>query len=289
MRSSRVFAIARREWRETVGNKSFLVVSLLVPAMMVLLTLVPGWIAARNGMQRLPDAEGAQAQGYLVALMLIIFLFLGVTTQSQALLRSVMEERGNRMVEILLSSVRPIELLTGKMVGYAAVSVTQFMVWLLSAVALSAFLGMPSMLRVLMAAGVRITVVFVACYAVGYLIYASLYTVLASIISAEREANLYQQFFALLLVSPFIITLSLAGHPNDPTVVHLTWVPILAPSLLLLRSAFAPVPIWTIAGALAVSAATGVVILALAARLFRSTTLLATRRTTWREMWRGRA
>ncbi len=285
MRSNRVFAIAKREWRETVRNKSFLVVSLLVPAMMVMLTLVPGWIAMRNGMPRIPETDSAQAQGYLVALLLIIFLFLGVTSQSQALLRSVMEERGNRMVEILLSSVRPIELLSGKMVGYAAVSATQFFVWLVSAVALSAFFGLPSLLRVLMTAGLRITVVFVACYAVGYLIYASLYTVLASIVSAEREASLYQQLFALLLVLPFIVTMSLAGHPNDPAVVHLTWVPVLAPSLLLLRSAFAPVPAWTVIGALAVSAATGLLTLALAARLFRAATLLATRRTPWKEIW----
>ena len=274
-----------REWRETVGNRSFLVVSLLVPASMVALSLLPGWIAQRNGIGPMSGTESLLAQRFVVALVLIIFLFLGVTTQSQALLRSVLEERGNRMIEVLLSSVRPIELLTGKVIGYAAVSLTQFTVWLVSALALSALLGYPSLLRTLGAAGVRVSLVFLACYAVGYLMYASLYTVLASIVSAEREAQLYQQLFALLLVTPFVVTIALAGHPDDATATHLTWFPLLTPTLLLLRSAFGPVPLATIAGSLTVSAATALLILAIAARLFRSTTLLASRRLNWKAIW----
>ncbi|MEP6691381.1 MAG: ABC transporter permease [Gemmatimonadaceae bacterium] len=285
MRRARVRAIALREWRETVFNKSFLVVSLLVPGLMVGVSLLPGWIATRQGIEQMPDNAVRAGGPQLLALLLMIFLFLGVTSQSQALLRSVMEERSSRMVEVLLSSIEPLELLVGKIIGYAAVSMTQFMVWIGAGFALSAVLGMPPLLRLLGSAGPRMTLLFLSCYAVGYLIYASLYTLLASVVSAEREAYLYQQLFALVLVSPFVITIALVANPAGATARQLTWVPLFTPTMLLMRAALGEVPMPVIAGSLTTGALTSAVLLVIASRLFRGTTLLAVRRVPLRDVW----
>jgi ABC-2 type transport system permease protein len=279
-----VSAVARREWVAMVHNRSFLILSLMVPAIMIGLTLLPAIIARRQGVE-MPSIDFTGKQ-FLVGLLLVVFLFLGVSTQSQALLRSILEERGNRMLEILLSSIDPLELLYGKIIGYALIALTQFGVWLLAALALSRILGMPFVIRFFQAAGWDMLPLFLACYGAGYLLYASLYAIVASVIGAEREAILYQQLLALALVLPFVLTVSLGANINDPLARELTWIPFMTPTLLLLRSVYEPLSPWTVVGSLALTLATAAVALVLAARLFNGASLLSSKRMGWVAAWR---
>ncbi len=130
---------------------------------------------------------------------------------------------------------------------------------------------------------------FVICYLVGYLLYASIYAIIGAVIGAEREAGLYQQLLSLVLVFPIAITLSLVARPGDPLAERLTWIPLVTPTLVLLRSAVSQISTAEIVGSLSLSVVTGFLLLLLAARLFRGFTLLSGRRLGWAEAWRGAA
>lgn len=282
-----MWATLVREWSETVRNRTFLMVSLVIPAFMLGITIIPAYISG--------DPGDAATRGELLAnrfvagVVLVILLFLGITSQAQALLRSVLEERGNRMMEVILSSVDPLELLLGKIAGYAAVAITQLALWIGTALVLSRLTGLPLVLQLLEAAGARTLVLFVVCYLVGYLLYASVYAIIGAVIGAEREAGLYQQLLSLVLVFPIAVTLSLVTRPGDVLAERLTWIPLITPTLVLLRSAVSSISMTEIVGSLAVTLLTAFALLALAARLFRGFTLLSARKLGWADAWRGSA
>jgi len=283
-RLSRVRAIAVREWRDAVMTRSFMVVSVLLPGMMLGLAVLPMFLA--EGTAPSPSDE-LLANRYMLGLLLVLLLFLGVAAQSQALLRSVMEERGSRMMEILLSSITPLELLLGKLFGYCAVALTQLAVWVAAGVAMAQLFGLSSTLRFISGAGTGTWILFLCCYAVGYLLFASIYAAVGAITVAEREANLYQQLLAITLMVPFVASAALASNPQSAIVAQLTWIPFLAPTLLLLRWAFGAVTMPEIVGSLSLALLVALGALVLAARIFRGAALLSARRLTWRDAWRA--
>ncbi|MFN2397686.1 MAG: ABC transporter permease [Gemmatimonadaceae bacterium] len=286
LRFTRVRAVAMREWMETVRNRTFLLISLIIPGMMLGMMVLPGVLLERRGIS-VPPTDSLFANQTTLGLVLVVFLFLGITSQAQALLRSVIEERGNRMIEVILSSIHPLELLLGKIIGYAAVAATQFAFWLVSGAALSKVAGLPFAMRFYQNAGWETLILFAACYAAGYLLYASIYATVGAVLGGEREAVLYQQLLGLVLIAPLVVTAALAGEPGDVLVQRLTWFPLMTPTLVLLRSAFNAITISEIAGSLTLTAITALLMLSLAARFFRGTTLLSSRRMTWREAWRA--
>jgi ABC-2 type transport system permease protein len=282
---ARVRVIAFREWRDAVHSRSFVIVSLLLPAMMLALAALPVYLAGEAAGPASPS-DAALANRFTLGLLLVLLLFLGIASQSQALLRSVMEERSTRMMEMLLSSVTPLELLLGKLAGYCAVALAQLAIWVVSGVVLTRIAGLSAALRFVAAAGIGTGVLFLCCYAVGYVLYASIYAAVGAVTVAEREANLYQQLLALTLMIPFVASASLVSNPASPLVAQLTWVPFLAPMLLLLRWAFDAVSLLEIVGSLALTALAAFAALVLAARVFQGAALLSERRLSWREAWR---
>ncbi|HEX6966385.1 MAG TPA: ABC transporter permease [Gemmatimonadaceae bacterium] len=276
--------IVRREWYEAVASRSFLVVSVMLPGLMLVLAILPMYLA--GGAASASPSDALLANRYMLGLLLVLLLFLGVAAQSQALLRSVMEERGTRTMELLLSSITPFELLLGKLFGYCAVAMTQLAVWAASGIVLAELFGLTSALHFFAGAGWATWVLFVSCYLVGYLLFASIYAAVGATAAHERDANLYQQLLAITLMIPFVASAALASNPQATLVAELTWIPFLAPTLLLLRWAFDAVSLVEIVGSLLVALLTSLAALLLAARIFRGAALLSGRRLTWREAWR---
>ncbi|HJU87865.1 MAG TPA: ABC transporter permease [Gemmatimonadaceae bacterium] len=267
-------------------NRTFVTVSLVIPAFMLGITILPAYLAGADPVE-VDARRELLANRFVAGVVLVILLFLGITSQAQSLLRSVLEERGNRMMEVILSSIDPMELLLGKLFGFAAVAATQLVLWVFTAWALSRVTGLPIIMQVLRAAGMSTIVLFVACYAVGYLLYASLYAMIGAVVGAEREAVLYQQVLSLVLVFPIAITLSLATNPDTTMAERLTWIPLIAPTLVLLRSAIGYISPADVAGSLALATLTSFALLALSARYFKGATLLSGRKLGWIEAWKA--
>jgi ABC-2 type transport system permease protein len=211
---------------------------------------------------------------FYAALALAFILWSVVFSVANMLLSGVIEEKSNKILDTLLTSVSPIELLTGKLLGVAMVSVTLFLFWGALGGTLLSFAAeraSDSILGQVAAAFLepRLLAAFAIGFVAGYLMYGAIFLALGSLCESIQEAQTLLGPVALVLAVPMMLITPALDNPNAPIVEAASWVPIFSPFLLLIR---APAGLdWIeIAGMGAVMIVAVVVILWLAARVFRA-------------------
>jgi len=211
---------------------------------------------------------------FYASLALAFILWSVVFSVANMLLSGVIEEKSNKILDTILTSVSPIELLTGKLLGVAAVSLTLFMFWgVLGGVLLSfaAERASDSILGQVAAAFLepRLLAAFFIGFVAGYLMYGAIFLALGSLCESIQEAQTLLGPVALILAVPMLLITPALDNPNAPIIEAASWVPIFTPFLLLVR---APSGLdWAeIAGMGAVTIAAVLIILWLAARVFRA-------------------
>jgi ABC-2 type transport system permease protein len=226
-----------------------------------------------------PSAGGEQVTlrqraPFYAALALAFVLWSVVFSVANMLLSGVIEEKSNKILDTLLTSVTPLEMLIGKLLGVAAVSATLFLFWgalgggLLS---MAAERAGTSMLGQVAAAFLepRLLAAFAVGFLAGYLMYGAIFLALGSLCESIQEAQTLLGPVALVLALPMMLITPALDNPNAPIIESASWVPLFTPFLLLVRAP-AGLDWWEIAGMGALMLATVVVILAIAARVFRA-------------------
>ena len=209
--------------------------------------------------------------GYSLTFLFVISIFI----TSGYLLQSVTEEKENRVVEILLSSVPPAPLMAGKIVGLGAAGLTQVAIWVAAGLAALPLIAE----RVPMLRGITVEPVVLAVglvfFVLGYLAYGAIFAAVGALAPGTREAQQYSGFFGFFAVIPLIFTTAFVSDPGSPLVVALALFPLTAPAAMLQVVAVAPEPPWPLIGASLVSLGVFAVVATLAAaRVFRATLLL---------------
>lgn len=223
---------------------------------------------------------------FYAALALAFILWSVVFSVANMLLSGVIEEKSNKILDTLLTSVSPMQILIGKLLGVALVSLTLFAFWgalggaLLS---LAAERAGDSILGQVAAAFLepRLLAAFVLGFVAGYLMYGAIFLALGSLCESLQEAQTLLGPVALVLAIPMMLITPALDNPNAPIVETASWVPIFTPFLLLVR---APSGLnWMeIAGMAALMAVTVVVILFLAARVFKAGVVDQVSMSSWR-------
>jgi ABC-2 type transport system permease protein len=208
------------------------------------------------------------------ALALSFILWSVVFSVANMLLSSVIEEKSNKILDTLLTSVSPLQILTGKLIGVAMVSLTLFIFWgalgggLLSVAAERAS---DSIFGQVAAAFLepRLIAAFLFGFVFGYIMYGAIFLALGSLCESQQEAQTLLGPVALVLAIPMMLLTPALDNPNAPIVETASWIPLFTPFLLLIR---APSGLdWIeIAGMAAIMAASAAIILALAARVFKA-------------------
>jgi ABC-2 type transport system permease protein len=231
-----------------------------------------------------------KGQTVFTAVVLAMVLYMTLLAYGLATLRSVLEEKTTRIIEILISSLRPFQLLAGKLVGVAAVGFTQYLIWILSAAlifAATSAMGRP-------AAGTlfRLQIAphqifwMVVFYLVGYFLYASLYAAAGAIVSSDEDAQQVQAPMTILIVSSFMLFFAVLRDPGSPLSIGLSLIPFFAPVLMTLRITLQTPPLWQILLAIALSLAATGAILHVSARIYRVGILMYGKRPSLAELWR---
>ncbi|MCS6911499.1 MAG: ABC transporter permease, partial [Anaerolineales bacterium] len=167
------------------------------------------------------------------------------------LLRSVSEEKENRVMEILLASVSANDLLWGKVIGLGALGLTQVGVWLLSGVLLTGGLGM--LMAGALAALNPLTFVLALIYFIlGYLLYGVLMAAAGSLGTSVRESQQIGTLFSGGAALPWMISSFMMTNPNMTLARVLSWFPLSAPTMMMLRLPYGNVPVIDIVGSIAV-------------------------------------
>jgi ABC-2 type transport system permease protein len=200
---------------------------------------------------------------------MVMLLYMAVLFYGVSVMRSVMEEKNTRIMEVLLSSTTSTELMTGKLLGVGAVGLTQMIIWMVMA----GTLALPSLAMYPSLSEIHISpftlAAFVVFFLLGYLLYSAIFAGIGASVTTEQEGQQLQ----LIIVLPLVIAVFMMGPiiraPDSSIAVWTSMIPFLSPLLMFARIAVQPPAMWQIALSLILLVATIVGILLLCARIYR--------------------
>ncbi len=228
-----------------------------------------------------PESEiAAFAMPYVFALLFMMSLFF----TSGYLLQGVSEEKENRLIEILLSSVSARQLLTGKVIGLGAAGLIQIVIWLISSVALlaiaSLFISLPEGLTI----PIGLIIFGIIYFILGYLLFGILMTTLGSIGSTARESSQWTVIIVLPAVAPLILISLFITNPDHVIFTVFTLFPLTAPVAAIMKLSIGAFPVWELLLSITILTASILGAMWLAARVFRTFLLMYGKRPSFREI-----
>ncbi len=194
---------------------------------------------------------------FIIAYFLVLILYMTLFFYGSIIMRGVIEEKTSRVVEVVLSSLKPFQLMMGKLLGIAAVGFTQYTIWALFGLAVSQYGGrlvsgifpqaqsfkMPSM-------PAYIFVYFVVFFILGYFLYGTLYAAIGSVVNSEKEAQQLLFPISMFLIVPILLIMFVMRSPSSSVSVILSLIPFFAPILMLLRISILLPPFIQVAGSI---------------------------------------
>jgi ABC-2 type transport system permease protein len=175
---------------------------------------------------------------YVFSILFVITLF----TTSGFLLQSVSEEKEGRIIEILLSSIGPTQLLAGKILGLGAVGLIQVAVWFGAGAALLAAAAALFALAGVINIGLGTVLLGLVYFVLGYLLFATLMAVAGSMGTTQRESQQIASIFSIAAAIPWMVIGFVFSNPNAPLPVVLSYIPLTSPVMMLIRLGFGQVP-----------------------------------------------
>ncbi len=215
----------------------------------------------------------------LICIMMMFFLTFGT---SQMLLRGVVEEKTSRVIELLLSSLSPTEIYTGKILGFFIIGLTQFAFWVTSGVLILPFLDVSVTDYVPPIYFLNYSVFLIT----GYLFYATIFSAIGSIVTDESESQQFQVIFNIVNVIPMMMYFVFIAQPNWWVVRLISFIPLFSHSVMALRMVAAPIPWWEITLVALTSLSFAIIGIIFAARIFRIGILMTGKRPSLKEVWR---
>ncbi len=230
------------------------------------------------GMKRKADFGKIIAPGIVCVMMMFFLTF----TTSQMLIRGVVEEKTSRVVEILVSSLSPTEILAGKVLGFYIIGLIEFAVWVGAGVlilqsqgfAVSEFVPPLYFLH------------FLIFLTTGYLLYASIFAAIGAMVGDETESQQTQGIITMMLVLPLMFNFVFVTQPNWWLVRLISFIPVFTPTVMAIRMVAAPIPLWEIALTALNTLFFAVLCITIAARIFRVGILMTGKRPNLNELWR---
>jgi ABC-2 type transport system permease protein len=210
------------------------------------------------------SGAGAEIVGYMVPFGLAMLMFVVVMVGAVPLLQGVVEEKQNRIAEVLLGSVRPFELMAGKVLGLVGTSVTLIVLYLAAA-----FYGM---VRTGMAEFIPLRVIpwFLLFQILSVLMYGSLYIAIGASVNEPKELQSLMLPLNLVGVLPILVLGNILQNPNGPIAVAGTWFPLSSPIITVTRMAIPPgIPFTEAIGAAGIVLVATLVLVYAAGRIFR--------------------
>ncbi|MFI5253580.1 MAG: ABC transporter permease [Bacteroidota bacterium] len=176
------------------------------------------------------EEEGGFEKVFIPAYIFMMVMFFVVISSGQLLVRSMMEEKSNRIIEVLVSSCSTTDLMVGKILGLSGLGLTQLAVW--------GFIGATFALSFLVSVLTVTTALLLFMYFIlGYLFYAALFVALGAPVSTEQEAQQLTSYLVMLLIVPMVLIIPIMESPNSLMVKILSYIPLLTPTMMAMRIA----------------------------------------------------
>lgn len=250
--------------------------------------------------------------GLSMVLMYAVFMFIII--YGVRVMRSVLEEKNNRVVEIIISSVKPFELMMGKILGVTLVALTQFAIWITMSVLGAIFLntGFQAMQKqipggeqsseilqkfditetatkvshILLDMNFPLIIfVFIVFFLLGYIFYSSMYAAIGSAVDNETETQQFTLFAIIPLTLGMYGSFTIMNNPEGPLGFWLSIIPFTSPVAMIARIPFG-VPAWQIALSMALLIASTLLMIFVAAKIYRVGILMYGNKASAKELWK---
>ncbi len=231
----------------------------------------PVFVSAGAGTE---DGEGSGNP--MLPTLVTVAVMIPLFTSGSYLFQSLAQEKENRVIEILLVSLRPRQLLSGKLLGLGALTLIQYVIWIVVAGVGLTLTGrdVTQMLSQVNLSPMELGLVVL--YALGgFLLYAAIMAGVGALSSDMEGSRAWIFLFSLPMLIPLYLSSAIVMAPNSPLATVLSLIPFSAPVAMLMRMASTTLPAWQIGISLLLVALTGVGLVLLMARLFRAQVLLS--------------
>ena len=240
--------------------------------------------------KEIESGESGRNVGMNLAISGVFFflIYMSIFIYGAYIMRGVLEEKNNRIVEVIVSSVRPTTLMLGKILGIGLVGLTQYAVWALLALAVAlpgaaAVIGMGEGLPHIPVATIGAFVLF---FLLGYFLYSSLYAALSAPFNTEQEAQQFVMIPGIILILTSTTWFFAFNQPNGMLATVLSFFPFTAPLMMFMRISVQTPPLWQIATSVALLVATIVAVAWFAGRIYRVGILMYGKKPTLPEIFR---
>jgi len=199
---------------------------------------------------------------FFTSFIFMLLLMMMVIYSGQMLVRSMIEEKSNRLIEVLVSSSTSDELLAGKIIGLSSLGLTQIFIWMLIGISLVGGSVIPP-------EAFENIVPMLGYFILGFLFYTTLFVGIGSIVTTEQEAQQITTYLSLILMLPVVIALPSIQNPDFMLLKILTYIPLTIPTVMLLRLNAAPVPPSEILISILIMLLSIIIMIKISAKIFR--------------------
>lgn len=236
--------------------------------------------------------EGAEdsGAGFVMVFIIAFLIYITILLYGQVVLGAIVEEKETRIAEILFSSVRPFQLMLGKLIGVSLMALTQLGIWVAAFAAVAAYV-----FPALAASGTDVNipnlppvffVYFFLFFVLGYFIYATIYVLVGSMVTTTQEGGQMAMPIVFLLMAGLYMAFPVIRAPNSSFAFWVSMVPFFSPITMMVRIVSQTPPFWQIALSLIIGCVTVVLLLWLASRIYRIGMLMYGKKATIPEVMR---
>jgi ABC-2 type transport system permease protein len=179
--------------------------------------------------------KASSGMEYLMAIFMLTILFSIIMAYGQLIMRGVLEEKSNRIVEILISSTNTKSLFYGKIIGIGLAGLTQVALWILIGFIFFSQTSFDINQNILGFLSLELAVYFVIFFILGYFMYSILFSIVGAAVNTDQEAQQFAAPITYLLVIPFILGIMVTQNPNSLPVVIASLFPLFSPTLMFMR------------------------------------------------------
>ncbi len=223
------------------------------------------------------SASGSRAEqgigGFMVAFFLCFMLYMIILIYGSQVMQGVIEEKSSRVVEVIASTIRPTELMAGKLVGICLVALSQLAIWVtiatfITSPALAAFIALPPGMSIPYISPFVVMHLFVL-FLLGFFLYSTLYAMIGASFNSVQEAQQFAGIAVVFILPPMLFIMPIINAPDSPLAVGMSLFPFFTPLVMMLRIAAKMPPAWQIALAYSLCLATIAGMVWLCARVYR--------------------
>tara|TARA_B110000495_G_scaffold193648_1_gene199064 strand:+ start:3972 stop:5237 length:1266 start_codon:yes stop_codon:yes gene_type:complete len=249
------------------------------------------------------NTEASIGIGFITGILIYMFIFMYGTM----VMRGVIEEKTNRIVEIIISSVKPFQLMMGKIIGVALVGLTQFILWILLTIIISSFaelflidateitnntdtINQSLILDEItkLTGGIdlmKIFLSFIFFFLFGYLMYSALFAAVGSAVDAEADTQQFVLPITIPLILAFILIQPVMDNPDGTLAFWLSMNPLTSPVIMMVRLPFG-VDIWELVLSMILLILGFIITTYLAAKIYRTGILMYGKKISYKELWK---